>query len=157
MALCLTNINAQNSTFPSKEQAEKHFSSFLYPESEKELIKLFMAHQPTKEDCQAMFTDDYYLEAFDKFDAMFSELPKQLPKEFQEGRYHGYNYVYIKTFQTDNFLREGNGRMRKVSEKVRPGITYYQVKLVKEEYDTSGLSFLLFTYLNGKWVWFPFN
>lgn len=154
IVLAQTNIDAQTD-FPTKGEAEKHFAQFLHPTDDNSYLELLLSHQPTLKDCKAFFTDDYYIEAFKIMNMLFGD--ETLIEDIQNGRFKGYNYVKAYLYQTNNIADEGNGRMAKLADKIRPNITYYKVKFVKEQSDTSGLSFLLFTYLNGRWVWFPFN
>lgn len=140
-------INQSSRNFTNAE-VEHYFAKFCGKSGET-LKDLFLQHQPTLYDCKMLFTDNYYQEAFDNFNQVFSQgEPLKLKDR---------HYVRAEKFTTDDISEYGNGRMRKIQRYFRPGVTCYSITFLTNKNDEDGTRFLFFTYINNRWVLFPFN
>lgn len=145
---------AQNSKTPTNLQIEDYFIQFSNQKGET-LADMISPLQPTLNDCKVLFTDDYAQTAFEQFNYLFSIMDEQIV--ILSERLQGATAIDVDRFSSSDIAEEGNGRMRKVSQYFRPNVNCYGIRFLKHEEDTAGVYFLFFTYIDGRWVWFPFN
>lgn len=134
---------------------EKYFKLFLNKNGDN-LAEVFLQHQPTLNDCKVMFKDDNYKKAFQDYNNIFIGLSEQM--DIQNERFKNKTACRARPSNTNDLISyTGQGRIKTLSSKVRPDITYYAIDFLETPTDEWGATYFLFTFINGRWVYFPVN
>lgn len=152
------NENTNDSELHKNElNPELHFKNSL-ESNQYSLASLLVQHQPVLGDYKLLFKDDFYKVAFNGFDKSFYNL---IPENFNNPDFQNQKNFNITPFNTNDVINNKcdvcPGAILKFATKMRPNILCYIVKFSKEDINTSGRSFAFFTFLNGKWLYFPLN
>lgn len=152
--------NSSNNSFSQGDNfdIEEYFSVFLNKNGN-DLSEVFLQHQPTLNDCKIVFTSDFYTQAFQQINQIFGSIGEQI--EIQNDRFKNKTTCRATIFNTNNVLK-GNcdscpGILMQIKDKFNPNIEAYNLKFLDNKAAEYGSSYSFFTFINGRWVYFPMN
>ncbi|PKB18358.1 hypothetical protein [Flavobacterium sp. 5] len=160
---CIENFDWDFNANPNDTELSKiesnpqiHFKNSL-ESNEYSLVSLLVQHQPVLEDYKLIFKDDFYKIAYNAFDKLFYNL---IPEKFNNTDFQNQKKFKITVFNTNDVINNNcdvcPGALKKIAPKMKPNVLCYIVKFSKDD-STSGTSFSFFSFLNGRWVYFPIN
>lgn len=138
-----------------KTDAENYFKVFLNKNGNN-LQEVFLQHQPNLNDCKVMFGAENYKASFQAINNVFAGLSDEM--DIQNDRFknktvckanlynreRGYNATYME-----------NGTKKRIGFNINQNIVCYDLDFLEKSSDEYGVSCSLFTFINGKWLWFP--
>jgi hypothetical protein len=142
------------STEPSSEDI-KYFDKFMNPDID--ITLLLLKAQPTLADCKMIFAPVFYKEAADVYYLQYRTLLDNSDgihpiksKQFAEVRANTYAEIISKS----HFFPGGMHMMQEKYSALNSNTKFYRVdfKEIGAEY---GISFAVWCFLNGRWVFFP--
>ncbi len=146
IALLLSNNNeAQDLTAGAK----RYFSGFT---SSSQINDMLLRSLPTAEECSLVFTGNSADEYFKWISDMKS---KGMDKQTEQVSYAD---VAISSFTTEDIIADKKnyaGGMSEVKDRLKPHVTFYQAKYLKNKGDQSGMEYNYFVNINGNWIFFP--
>jgi len=149
-----------NNSFAQNDQSnpDKYFQVFLNKNGNN-LAEVFLQHQPNLNDCKIMFTAEYYKTAFQNINQLFAGLSEEM--DTQDSRFKNRTACRATKFSTNDVISQNctvcPGRMKKIADKFRPDINCFQIEFLETTKSEYGATYLLFSFINGRWVYFPMN
>ena len=143
---------------PTQKDFDEYFGRFLLPDSDP--VKLLLLAQPTLADCREVFSDEYFIQVYHFYSHQYLYLVEQPDSDIKmhhlidedEFRVDTSTYADIKS-GTHNLP----GGISSIYENnaFRPGkLQYHTVRFVQSNQE-HGISFKIWVFLNGRWVFFP--
>lgn len=135
---------------PTQKEIESYFSRFLEPDID--IMGLMIKAQPNIADCKAIFSEKYFREVYSFHSMIYRSM---LEGKENWDQISTKDVFDIRSFTKDDLKKEAtNERKRIFLESLRPNIIFFTVnfKNYGAEY---GTSFSFWTFINGRWVFFP--
>lgn len=146
MTLVTITASAQDLSDQAKNYFAKHLDS-------KSMAELILKSLPTLEDCKSVFKKPDAETYFKAIEEMKAKQGTELSEESE-----AFADVRIESFSTRD-IKEGNGSyaggMEGIVDRLQPDVVFYKISLLREKDAERGLAFKYWTYLNGRWVFFP--
>jgi hypothetical protein len=152
IVLCLLLLQSINNLHgqDNSELAKKYFSKY---HNNKAITELCLKSLPTLEECKLIFKGHYAIVYYSSLEDWKKKLNEQLTKEdikFTNGR--------VEYFTAEDIEhKKGNYplAMQVLENKLQPGVAFYDIIMLKNKGDKSGVDYKSVVYLNGKWIFFP--
>ena len=141
---------------PDQQDFDRYFAKFLNPELDPRL--LLLQAQPTLADCREVFSDEYYKNVHSLYSIFYYSI---LNEEKSLGDNLRDKDVYKQHSSSFSEVKDGKhnlpGGMSTIYNigALRPGkLRYYDISFQAKNSE-HGISFKIWVYLNGRWVFFP--
>jgi hypothetical protein len=132
------------------EQAKVYFSKYL---DSKSYFDLCINSLPTLEDCSMVFNKE---NAY-TFYGYIVDLKKNMRNQ-QKTELEKYADIKVGSFSISDISQgKGNyaGGMKNIVNKLQPNVVFYNITLLREIGNTSGISYEYWVKIEGRWVFFP--
>jgi hypothetical protein len=149
-----SNIKFGSYIPPTNSDFDRYFRKFLSDEVDSDLL-LFKA-QPSLADCREVFSDEYYLLVHQIYSVFYFSMlsnARVMNNKLRDKEIFRSKTSNLKDIESKNHeLPRG---MSEIVEALRPGkLQYHSISFTAKEQER-GLSFSIWTFLNGRWVFFP--
>ncbi len=139
---------------PTQEDIN-YFNEFLKPDAD--IALLMLKAQPTLSDCKAVFTAEYYKEVSDMYYLQYRNMLDDAtdPYSLKTKKAFGIRSSTSEEIMEERHVLPGGMHMMQEKHKVlNSNMRFYGVSF-KDEGEDYGVSFAVWCFLNGRWVFFP--
>ncbi len=139
---------------PTQQDFNNYFGRFL--EEDVDLNNLLLKAQPNLSDCKTVFKNNIYKDIYQLYSIIYKGL---IGSNTDQSNIETKETFIVKSSTYGDLEKRQHelpGGMDKVFDLrvLKPGMTYYSVSFI-ELHEEFGVSFKVWCFINGRWVWFP--
>lgn len=141
-------------TPPTNADFDRYFNKFLNSEIDSNTL-LFNA-QPSLGDCRQVFSDEYYLLIHQMYSVFYFSMLER--GDNMNDKVHDKDVYHVSSSDLTEIKDKNHklpGGMSEIAGELRPGKFRYHSISFKKRSEQYGMSFSIWIFLNGRWVFFP--